>query len=139
VSNTDLAPRLLCFHKQGTSARTRFARWPHGMLAFAPPPPGATLQKSALAARRHPADLLLDAAQRLGLPADSLRAETEFVATLETPTGDIPVLLVQFATLDPPFAAIEPHGGKFIAITEARDVGDLELALLRRAYEILIG
>jgi hypothetical protein len=136
VSN--LQPRLLCFHKQGTSARTRFVRWPHGMLAFEPLPEGSTLQMSALV-RRHPADLLADAAQRLGLAADALRAETEFEAAIETQAGEIPVILVQFAALDPPFAAVEKLGGKFIAITEARDVGDLELALLRKAYEILIG
>ncbi|NWG30376.1 MAG: hypothetical protein HXY29_02620 [Rhodocyclaceae bacterium] len=52
--DTALAPRLLCCHKQSTSARTRFVRWPHGMLAFEPPPAGATLQKSALAASSSP-------------------------------------------------------------------------------------
>ena len=138
MTSADLTPRLLCFHKQGTSARTRFVRWPHGMLAFEPLPAGATLQMSALA-RRHPADLLRDAAQRLGLPNDALAAMTEFEATLATPQGDIPVLLVQFATLDPPFAAIEAQGGKFIAITEARNCAPVELELLRKAYEILIG
>ncbi|MDP1524634.1 MAG: hypothetical protein Q8M20_02375 [Rhodocyclaceae bacterium] len=133
-------PRLLCFHKQGTSARTRFVRWPHGMLAFEPLPAGAKLldEKSALV-RRHPADVLVDAAARLGMPADALRAETEFGAVIATPEGDVPVFLVQFTSLDPPFAEVEKHGGKFIAITEARDCGALELALLRKAYEIIIG
>jgi len=37
----------------------------------------------------------------------------------------------------PPFVDVENLGGRFIAITEARDVGNLELALLRKAYEIL--
>jgi hypothetical protein len=133
-----LAPRLLCFHKQGSSARTRFVRWPHGMLAFAPLPADSTLQKSALA-RRHPADLLRAAAQRLGLPDDALAAITEFEAAMATPQGEIPVLLVQFTTLDPPFAAIEAQCGKFVAITEARDCDPRELQLLRRAYEIVIG
>jgi hypothetical protein len=137
---TELVPRLLCFHKQGTSARTRFVRWPHGMLAFEPLPAGANLldEKSALI-RRHPADVLVDAATRLGMPADALRAETEFEAVIASPEGEVPVLLVQFTSLDPPFAEVEKHGGKFIAITEARNVGDLELALLRKAYEIIIG
>lgn len=136
-----LAPRLLCFHKQGTSARTRFVRWPHGMLAFEPLPVGAVLQaeKSALTVRRHPADVLTDAATRLGMPVDSLRAETEFEAVVATPKGDVPVILVQFVTLDPPFATVEAHGGKFIAITEARACAPVELQFLRQAYEILIG
>ncbi len=135
-----LQPRLLCFHKQGTSARTRFVRWPHGMLAFEPLPAGARLldEKSAVV-RRHPADVLADAAARLGMPSDALRAETEFDAVIATPEGEVPILLVHFASLDPPFAEVEKHGGKFIAITEARDVSPLELQLLRKAYEILIG
>jgi hypothetical protein len=103
------APRLLCFHKQGTSARTRFVRWPHGMLAFAP------------------------------LPVDAIAVIAEFEAALATPQGEIPVQLIQFTTQDPPFAAVEALGGKFIAITEARDVVPAELQLLRQAYEILIG
>ncbi|MDI6750821.1 MAG: hypothetical protein ACOY6N_06395 [Pseudomonadota bacterium] len=43
------------------------------------------------------------------------------------------------ATLAPPFAAIARPGGKFIALTEARVVSEIELALLRQAYEILLG
>lgn len=103
------APRLLCFHKQGTSARTRFVRWPHGMLAFAP------------------------------LPVEAIAVIAEYEATLATPEGETPVQLVQFTTQDPPFAAIEAQGGRFVAITEARDVAPVELQLLRQAYEILIG
>lgn len=141
---SNLQPRLLCFHKQGTSARTRFVRWPHGMLAFEPLPAEARLldEKSApgsACVRRHPAAVLADAAARLGMPADALRAETEFDAVVATPEGEVPILLVHFASLDPPFAVVEKHGGRFIAITEARDVSPLELQLLRKAYEILIG
>lgn len=139
ASADPLAPRLLCFHKQGTSARTRFVRWPHGMLAFAPLPAAACLQTSAPVIRQHPAVLLAEAAARLGMAADALRAETEFAAVVATPEGEVPILLVHFASLDPPFAAVEKHGGRFIAITEARDVSPLELQLLRKAYEILIG
>ncbi|MCX8085567.1 MAG: hypothetical protein N3C63_01565 [Rhodocyclaceae bacterium] len=139
MSGTLLAPRLLLCHKQRTSARTRFVRWPHGMLAFTPPPAGAALLAATPTVRPHPAALLEEAARRLGLPKGSLCAETEFSATLATPEGDIPVVLAYFATLDPPFDAVESQGGRFIAITDARDVGALELALLRRAYEILIG
>lgn len=139
MSQTEPLPRLLFFHKQGSSARTRFVRWPHGMLAFAPLPAGAVLQESAPAVRRHPADLIKDAARKLGLPDSALRAETDFDAAFDTPAGAIPVLLMQFATLDPPFAAVEALGGRFIAITEARDCAAAELQLLRRAYEIIIG
>lgn len=49
MNHTTLVPRLLCFHKQGTSARTRFVRWPNGMLAFEPLPAGAKLLDEQLA------------------------------------------------------------------------------------------
>jgi hypothetical protein len=138
----DVSPRLLFFHKQGASARTRFLRFAHGMLGFAELPAGSSLRDvdgPPPTVLPHPAALLNDAAKRLGLPESSLRAETEFQAVVDTPADEIPVLLVEFTTLDPPFAAAEQAGARFIAITEARDRGELELALMRRAYEILIG
>jgi hypothetical protein len=58
------------------------------------------------------------------------------VATAE---GALPVLLAAFTSIDPPFAAAEACGGRFAAITEARGLPPVELALLRRAYEVLIG
>jgi hypothetical protein len=139
VRSDPLAPRLLCFHKQGTSARTRFVRWPHGMLAFAPLPGEAIpAEPSTLVIRPH-ATVMRAAAGRLGLAEGDLRVETDFVAAFAAPGGMLDIYLLQFATLDPPFAAVEALGGKFIAITEARDVAPAELQLLRQAYEILIG
>jgi len=141
-SEIALTPRLLLYHKQATSGRTRFLRFTHGMLAFAALPPLAELceeEKSALALRQHPAHWLLEAARHLGLPDTMLRAETAFHADIDTPAGGIPVLLAEFLTVDPPFAAAEKLGGRFIAITEARGCGDIELLLLRRAYEIVLG
>lgn len=139
---TDAAPRLLFFHKQKTSARTRFLRFPHGMLGFAALPAGSVLRGADAATPAvlpHPAPLLKEAALRLALPESALRAETEFSAVVDTPVGEASIVLVECTTLDPPFAQAEAVGGRFIAITEARDCGELELALLRRAYEVLIG
>ena len=134
-----LAPRLLCFHKQSTSARTRFVRWPHGMLAFAPLPAEAIpAEPSALVIRPH-ATVMRAAASRLGLAESDLRVETDFVAAFAAPGGTIDIYLLQFATLDPPFVAVDAQGGKFVAITETRDCDPRELQLLRRAYEIIIG
>lgn len=131
--------RLLCFHKQGTSARTRFVRWPHGMLAFAPLPAEAMpAEPSALMIRPH-ATVLREAASRLGVANADLRVETDFVAAFAAASGTIDIYLLQFATLDPPFEAVAAQGGKFVAITETRDCDPRELQLLRQAYEIIIG
>lgn len=142
MSDEILAPRLLLYHKQATSGRTRFLRFPHGMLGFAALPPLASLREDEAAApalRHHPAPWLQEAARRLDLPDTALRAEPAFHASVDTPAGDIGILLVEFLGIDPPFAAAEKLGGRFIAITEARGCGDVELQLLRRAYEVVLG
>jgi len=49
------------------------------------------------------------------------------------------VLLACFTTLDPPFAAVERRGGRFIPLTDTRDLPEVERLLLRRAYEHVLG
>lgn len=135
------ACRLILFHKQRTSARTRFLMFPGSALAFEPLPAGAR----ALAAteepevRLHPAAHLRAAEDRLQMPAGSLEAVSDFHAEVETPGGMVTVLLAAFNSVDPPFAVAEAQGARFAAITEARGLPAVELDLLRRAYEVLIG
>jgi hypothetical protein len=134
-----VAPRLILFHKQKTSARTRFLRFADTVLAFGPLPVSAQLAAEAGSVRPHPAAHLHAAEQKLGLPAGSLEAIPDFSHDVDTPDGAVPVLLAAFTSIDPPFAAVEAIGGRFVAITEARGLPAVELDLLRKAYEILIG
>ena len=135
-------PRLVLFHKQATSARTRFLRFADGLLAFAPLPAEAVLrpaiedQGSLLPL---PLASLKQAEEKLGLAAGSLRVAVEFYAEAETAAGVIPVWLAEFTSMDPPFAAAEGAGGRFVALTEARGLPPVELDLARRAYEVIIG
>jgi hypothetical protein len=132
-------PRLILFHKQKTSARTRFLLFADTALAFAPLPATAALADQAGPVRPHPAAHLHATAQRLSLPAGSLEAVPDFAVDVDTAQGVMPVLLAGFTSIDPPFAAAEAIGARFAPITEARGLPALELELLRRAYEILIG
>lgn len=133
-------PRLILFHKQATSARTRFLRFAGTVLAFAPLPAGARLRGAAFpAVLAYPADCLRQAERHLGLAEGSLAPVRDYYADVDTDDGVVPVLLAQCTAIDPPFAAAERVGGRFVALTEARDLPDLELQLLRRAYELLIG
>ena len=135
-------PRLLLFHKQGNSARTRFVRFGDSLLAFAPLPQGALLRAEDAAPGKpvpHPAALLKLAEGKLGLPGGSLQFEPEFSATLDTPQGEVPVLLAGFTTLNPPFVAADSVGGRFVALTEMRGLPALELDLVRRAYTVILG
>ena len=137
-----LEPRLVLFHKQATSARTRCLRFADSLLAFAPLPPGAVLRPASEPQGTllpHPAASLKQAEEKLGLFAGSLRVEAEFYAEVDTPEGPVTVWLAGFTSMDPPFAAAEAAGGRFVAITEARGLPALELDLARRAYEVLIG
>jgi hypothetical protein len=134
--------RLVLFHKQGTSARTRFLRFADSLLAFAPLPAGAVLRAEGEpqgTVLTHPAPVLKLAEERLGLPPGSLLADAEFSATVDTPQGEVHVLLAGFTTIDPPFAAATDAGGRFVAITEARGLPPIELELARRAYTAILG
>ena len=139
---TDADPRLLLFHKQGTSARTRFLRFGDSLLAFAPLPAGAVLRAEDAAPGKilplAPALLKLTE-EKLGLPGGSLQVDPEFSATLDTPQGEVPVLLAGFTTIDPPFGAAESVGGRFVALTELRGLPATEMDLVRRAYAVILG
>lgn len=139
MSETDGEPRLLLFHKQKTSARTRFLLFADTALAFAPLPAAAVLAAENGRVRPHPVVHLHAAEQRLGLPAGALEAVADFAVDVDTPSGSVPILLAGFTSIDPPFAAAEAIDARFAPITEARGLPPLELELLRRAYEVLIG
>jgi len=134
--------RLILVHKQRTSARVRFLRFPHGMCAFAPLPALSVLEEEGEGeppVPYHPSAWLRTAEQRLGLAAGSLKPEPEFHATVQTPDGPVSVQLLELTTMDPPFAEAEVLGARFVAITEARGCVPVELELLRRAYAAVMG
>ncbi len=136
-----LRPRLILFHKQATSGRLRFFCLPDGVLAFAPLPALATLRDEDYVptVHTHPAAVLRTAAERLGLADGAIEPEAEFQAWVDTPAGDVPVLLAAFTGIDPPFALAEQQQARFIAITESRPLSEVERLLLRRAYEHVLG
>ncbi|MBK7415405.1 MAG: hypothetical protein IPJ38_10185 [Dechloromonas sp.] len=70
---------------------------------------------------------------------DAIEPVAEFQAWVDTPEGDVPVLLASFAGIDPPFAAAERTKSRFIAMTESRQLSEVERNLLRRAYEHVLG
>ncbi len=137
--------RLLLAHKQKTSARVRFLRFPHGLCAFEALPVLSSVQEDAPASRveMHPGLYLRSAEAQLGLEIGGLALEAEFSASVDTPGGLLRVRLAIFTSIDPPFEAVEKLGGKFIAITEARGelnkISPAEIELLRQAYTVLMG
>lgn len=141
MGDVRLPPRLILVHKQRTSGRVRFLCLASGVVAFAPLPALAALRDEDYSptVHCHPTALIREAEVHLGLPEGAIEAEAEFAAWVDTPDGDIPVLLGAFTAIDPPFAAAERSAGRFIALTESRSLGEVERNLLRRAYEYLLG
>ncbi len=132
--------RLILAHKQKTSGRLRFLRFPHGIVAFTPLPPLSKLKEDGQpAVVHHPAGFLNSAEERLGLPPGSLVHEAEFHATVDTPDGPVALHLASFTTIDPPFEEASVLDGKFIAITEAIGGTPVEMELLRQAYTVMLG
>lgn len=136
-----LQPRLLLLHKQATSGRVRFLCLGSGVLAFTPLPLLAALRDEDYSptVQFHPTVLVREAEIHLGLPEGAIVPEADFHAWVDTPEGDVPILLAAFASIDPPFSAADRMGGRFIAITEARSLSEVERNLLRRAYEHVLG
>ncbi|MEW5837833.1 MAG: hypothetical protein AB1717_03255 [Pseudomonadota bacterium] len=138
--------RLVIFHKQATSARLRFVCFRHGLFAF-----GATddselelMDEDEDAAPRsavewHPATLQRMAEGYLGLQAGASSMEPEFHAVARTNKGFLRLRALALTAIDPPFAAIERIGGRFISITEARSMNALEREALRRVYAHVLG
>lgn len=134
-------PRLILLHKQATSGRVRFLCLTSGIVAFAPLPALAVLRDEDYSptVQVHPAALVREAEAQLGLPEGAIESEPGFRAWVDTPEGDVPVLLAAFTGIDPPFTAAERVHARFIAITESRPLSEVERYLLRRAYEHVLG
>lgn len=134
--------RLILVHKQKTSARVRFLRFDHGVTAFSPLPVLSVVEDEGEGeppVAIHPNAWLRAAERRLGLESGALKPEAEFHATVQTPAGPVTVHLASLDYVDPPFAEVQAAGGRFVAITEARDCTPVELELLRRAYTAVLG
>lgn len=135
--------RLIFAHTQSISGRLRFVRFTHGMLGFEPFAADAHVcpedDTPSPAVVTLPSIYLADAEKRLGLPSGSLKIEPEFRLCVETGGTRTEVHLARFTTTDPPFEAITGAGARFIAITETRGCPQVELDLLRKAYEVILG
>ena len=136
-----ITPRLLLLHKHGTSGRLRFFCLSSGVVAFQPLPELSALRDEDYSPtlQFHPTAVIREAEIRLGLAEGAIESVPEFHAWVDTPAGDVPVLLAAFASIDPPFAAAERTHSRFIAITESRQLTEIERNLLRRAYEHVLG
>lgn len=135
--------RVIVYHKQATSARTRFLRGSHLCLPDPLPALAVPLEEgeegTATTVSAHPAPLLRRVTQWLGLGDGELALEREFRERVEVPGGEIVIHLARATTIDPPFDGAAQVGCRFVSLLEAKDLAAVELELLRRAYRFVMG
>lgn len=127
----------IVYHKQRTSARTRFLRLGRDVVL-----PGNLDDDAELADApprgpvvSHPAAGLSLISRTYGVAASALRVDAEALGTVAG--SDTPVWLVEAVTTDPP--QLEHAGARFVSIMEMRDLPPLQQTLLRMAYERILG
>jgi hypothetical protein len=139
---------VILYHKQSTSARTRFLRLGHGGICGPEAlPSDASLddqhgdERAAAATRltMHPGMLLRGVERELQLPRGSLESDIGFRCQVFVAGAASDVYLAHFTSIDPPFEAAEAAGAAFIDLTQARGLASAELLLLRQAYEHVLG
>lgn len=133
--------RLVMYHKQATSARTRYLRLPDGgVCAFQPLPDDAELSFETTEGDvlPHPGAVIAAAEHWLELEAGGLEFQGEFRARATTGGSELSVFLLRFTAIDPPFEEVDRVGARFIAITEARGLPSAELEILRKSYEYIM-
>ena len=135
--------RLVMYHKQATSARTRYLKLADGgICAFQSLPSGAEMHFEVHEENGevlpHPAAAIAAAENWLDLITGSLEFQGEFHARAHAGGQQLCVYLLRFTTVDPPFQAAADVGASFIPITEGRSLPAAELEILRKSYEYIM-
>jgi len=135
--------RVILFHKQSTSAMTRFLKCNDGGVCIGEPLPklaqvvtGEEVSTSGVVP--HPGAIAAELENWLGLAAGSLEVDADYQELIEIPGKILHVYLMRFTSMDPPFAEAEGVGATFIALTQARGLSPVELELLRSAYTMIM-
>lgn len=133
--------RFILYHKTPTSGRTVFFRQEQGgVCVFKDLPALAQVVDDIIRPATEndvitlPAPLLKDLTEWLELDTDDIEIDSEFYEKVDVAGGPITVYLIRFKNIDPPLEAAQRVGGKFVLLTEMRDLAPAELELLRRAY-----
>lgn len=132
--------RLIMYHKHPSSARTRFYKLAHGGVCGSDPlpVPAQLLDEPDSSVVSHPGKLVSEMEQVLGLDAGGLEVDGEFHVWVDVAHGPIEVFLARFTDREPPFEAIAELGGELIDLGGGRSLAQVELELLRKAYECVM-
>jgi hypothetical protein len=131
--------RLLLYYKGDISALVLFAQQSHGSVCFPEPLPdlSSPLEANEVPDDKislHPAMLVNQLNQLLGLEADLLKVESGFCESIDSPGGVITVHMARFMLLDPPHQIMQSLDCRMRTLPELRGRPPAEMELLRRAY-----
>lgn len=140
--------RLILFHKHPLSARMHFLYWKYserrgGVCAFKPLPTlAAPIDRrsqvdSSDSSVFHPAAIKKWGEQVFD--SVSLHIEPEFCEQVEVPHGKITVYLAGFEGYELPLRSVERYGARFISLMECVGIAPVEMLLLQRAYNVIMG
>lgn len=135
--------RVILYHKQATSAMTRFCLLGTGSVCIGGDlPEGSRLvtheRRADLSVVPHPEVLKAELKHWFSLPSGALAVEGGYQELVETGDGLLHVSLMRATTIDPPFAEAAHVGASFATLTEARTLPGIELELLRSAYAMIM-
>lgn len=128
--------RAILYHKQSTSAMTRFLKLDGAGVCLGGG--GASRVLAGVRVVVHPASVAMAMEGWLGLENGSLAVEMQYQEFLDLAGMSLPVYLLRFTSMDPPFTAAEAVGASFITLTQARSLPAAELELLRSAYAMIM-
>ena len=134
---------VILYHKQSTSAMTRFFKLDDGSVVL-----GNPLEKLGRVVTgeveadsnvvSHPGAIMAELEDWLGLAPGDLAVEPDFLEWVEVPAKVKRIYLARFKTIDPPFVEAETVGASFVTLTQTRGMNPVELELLRSAYSIIM-
>lgn len=134
--------RVILYHKQSTSAMTRFFKTEKGVLIGHPLAELARVVTDevteASSVLPHPGAIATELEKWLQIPAGSLMVDADYAELIEVPGSVVRVYLMRFTTIDPPFAEAEALDASFVSLTQTRSLPQVELELLRSAYATIM-
>lgn len=134
--------RVILYHNNAASARLRFLRFPYqSVCAFEALPRLAMLmdEDEVSSIEIHPAQIVQQVEKKLRMAPGELEAEAEFKAAVDIAGGPVKIFLLRFTSLDAPSHIAEQQQADFIDLPGARNLPQVELELLRKAYELILG
>jgi len=144
-NQTDLY-RIIFYHSQSTSARMRFLYFTeqNSVLGFSRLPNLSVLNDQST----DPAPLLSNSVEQeilalinQNIPGADLRIKLlkDCCFSIETANKPIIVCAAGLTDIDPPEDIAKLHGGKFLELPYLRKLHHIELGMLQRVYQYIMG